>query len=218
MASSRTAPARTGTYTDPMRSQCASVRVVLTLLVTLLAGGVTGGAAAARPDETAARPSVSIQLQWDGYAERAELLATTEGPRYRLSRTDGSAETLTPEEFARRSIEIDGQRSVFERALNVHGPVGIAWVLFGLLGQAIFMGRMVVQWLVSEKSKRSIVPPTFWFLSLVGSLMLLTYFVWRWDIVGMLGQSLGTVIYVRNIMLIRHHKRVSELEAEAAPA
>ncbi len=193
------------------------MRVVLTLLVALFAGGLAGSAAA-RPDEASPRPSVSIQLQWDGYADRAELLATPEGPRYRLSRTDGSSETLTPDEFARRSIEIDGQRSVFERALNVHGPVGIAWVLFGLLGQAIFMGRMVVQWLVSEKSKRSIVPPTFWFLSLIGSLMLLTYFVWRWDIVGMLGQSLGTVIYVRNIMLIRHHKRVSELEAEAAPA
>ena len=76
------------------------MRVVLTLLVALLAGGLAGSAAA-RPDEASTRPSVTIRLQWDGYSDGAELLATPEGPRYRLSRTDGSSETLTPEEFAR---------------------------------------------------------------------------------------------------------------------
>ena len=73
----------------------------------------------------------------------------------------------------------------------------------GLLGQLLFTGRMLVQWLHSERVGRSEVPPIFWWMSLGGAAMLLTYFLWRMDIVGVLGQSLGFVIYLRNIMLIR---------------
>lgn len=197
-------------YTAAMPSRWASLgtraRAALALPALVLTAIVAGGLA--RPAESSpAERSVPVHLDWQGYRDAARLERTAEGPRYHVVRDDGQTETLTPEDFARLAIDHESARSAVERALNVTGPVGIAWVLFGLLGQVVFMGRMVVQWLVSERSKRSIVPPTFWFMSLVGSVMLLTYFIWRWDIVGMLGQSLGTVIYVRNIMLIRRHQR-----------
>lgn len=183
--------------------------------VPVPASASADAAAAVQPSDDI---SVATPIDWPGYRSHADLIATPDGPRYRLTRTDGGSELITAEAFAGRSLESERGRSVVERVLNAHGWIGVAWVLFGLLGQVVFMGRMVVQWLVSERSKRSIVPPTFWFLSLVGSVMLLIYFVWRWDVVGILGQSLGSVIYVRNIMLIRHHRRVSEPDAEASPA
>jgi lipid-A-disaccharide synthase-like uncharacterized protein len=160
--------------------------------------------------------TVEVPITWPGYRSRAELYATPEGPRYRVKRSDGSAEVLDPMEFATEAINAERSRLPLERALNVTGWGGVAWVAFGLLGQVIFMGRMVLQWLVSERAKRSVVPPTFWFMSLVGSMMLLAYFVWRWDIVGMLGQGLGSAIYVRNIMLIRRHAQSGDAEAQTA--
>lgn len=89
------------------------------------------------------------------------------------------------------------------RLLNIASPTGIAWVGLGLLGQALFTGRMLVQWLVSERARRSVVPPAFWWLSLGGATMLLVYFAWRKDIVGLLGQGTGFLIYARNLWLLR---------------
>lgn len=92
------------------------------------------------------------------------------------------------------------------RVLNITTAVGVLWVGLGLLGQLLFTGRMVVQWLVSEKYGQSIVPPVFWWLSLTGATMLLAYFIWRKDIVGILGQGTGWAIYARNVFLIRRAK------------
>jgi lipid-A-disaccharide synthase-like uncharacterized protein len=86
--------------------------------------------------------------------------------------------------------------------LNITGPAGIAWVAMGLLGQVLFTGRMILQWLTSERARRSVVPVGFWWMSLAGASMLLAYFVWRRDIVGVLGQSAGWMIYSRNLWLI----------------
>ncbi|MEM9881917.1 MAG: lipid-A-disaccharide synthase N-terminal domain-containing protein [Planctomycetota bacterium] len=86
---------------------------------------------------------------------------------------------------------------------NITSWVGVLWVTLGLGGQVLFTGRMLLQWLASEKEKRSVVPPLFWYLSLAGASMLLVYFVWRKDIVGVLGQSTGWFIYARNVALIR---------------
>jgi lipid-A-disaccharide synthase-like uncharacterized protein len=75
------------------------------------------------------------------------------------------------------------------------------WIVLGLLAQALFSGRFLVQWIATERLKRSTVPKAFWHLSLVGSLLLLVYAVHRRDPVFILGQSFGFVVYVRNLML-----------------
>ena len=95
-------------------------------------------------------------------------------------------------------------RGLLYRLLNITSPIGIAWVALGLVGQVLFTLRMVFQWLVSERRKRSVVPVGFWWMSLGGASMLLVYFAWRRDIVGILGQSTGWLIYVRNLWLIYH--------------
>jgi len=77
--------------------------------------------------------------------------------------------------------------------------------LLGLAGQACFFSRFLVQWIVSEKKGYSVVPTAFWYLSLIGGLMVLVYAVWRHDPVFTLGQSVGIFVYTRNLMLI--HKR-----------
>ena len=78
-----------------------------------------------------------------------------------------------------------------------HSPTVGAWVGLGLLGQVLFTGRMIVQWLASEKQKRSVIPVAFWWMSLGGATMLIISFIWRVDIVGILGQATGWFIYLR---------------------
>lgn len=77
------------------------------------------------------------------------------------------------------------------------------WLAVGMIGQLIFGARFLVQWLVSEKRHHSVIPMSFWYLSLVGGLILLSYAVWRRDPVFIIGQAFGAVVYVRNIMLIQ---------------
>jgi len=91
--------------------------------------------------------------------------------------------------------------------LNITSPIGFAWVTVGLLGQILFTGRMVIQWIASEREKRSVIPNAFWWMSLLGASMLIVYFLWRKDIVGVLGQSTGWVIYARNLWLIHLHPK-----------
>jgi lipid-A-disaccharide synthase-like uncharacterized protein len=77
------------------------------------------------------------------------------------------------------------------------------WVVIGFLGQAFFSARFVVQWLASERARRSVVPLAFWFLSLGGGATLLAYAIYRQDPVFIAGQGTGLLIYLRNLMLIR---------------
>jgi lipid-A-disaccharide synthase-like uncharacterized protein len=93
-------------------------------------------------------------------------------------------------------------------ALTQPAPVGFLWVGLGLLGQVLFTGRMIVQWLISEKNRRSVVPPAFWWMSLIGATMLLVYFLWRKEPVGVLGQATGWFIYVRNLWMIYYPKEL----------
>ncbi len=76
------------------------------------------------------------------------------------------------------------------------------WIGVGFLGQALFSARFIVQWLVSERRKQSVIPTAFWYLSLAGGMVLLTYAIWRRDPVFIAGQSLGAFIYTRNLWLI----------------
>jgi len=80
-------------------------------------------------------------------------------------------------------------------------PTG--WLLLGLLGQAAFSARFLVQWLTSERRQESVVPVSFWWLSVAGGALLLTYALHRGDPVFVLGQSAGLVVYLRNLVLIR---------------
>ncbi len=76
------------------------------------------------------------------------------------------------------------------------------WVLLGVVAQALFTMRFVVQWLASEKAKRSVVPMTFWWFSIGGGALLLVYALYRRDPVFIAGQALGLVVYVRNLYFI----------------
>ena len=81
------------------------------------------------------------------------------------------------------------------------------WVVVGLFGQGLFMMRFVVQWIASERVKKSIVPDVFWYFSLGGGMILFAYALHQQDIVFILGQGLGLFIYMRNIWFVWTHKR-----------
>ena len=83
----------------------------------------------------------------------------------------------------------------------------LTWVLVGLGGQLLFMMRFVIQWIVSEKAKRSTIPVSFWWLSIGGASILLAYAIYRADPGFILGQSLGFFIYARNLWLIHAEQR-----------
>ena len=85
--------------------------------------------------------------------------------------------------------------------------VDYLWLTIGLIGQGIFSARFIVQWLVSEREKRSVIPRAFWYLSLLGGLTLLMYALYKSDPVFIIGQSTGVFIYSRNLYLI-HRERV----------
>jgi len=92
----------------------------------------------------------------------------------------------------------------------------LVWLGVGLFAQAMFSMRFIVQWLASERARRSIVPETFWYFSFAGGLMLFAYAIYRMDPVFMLGQGGGLLIYARNIHFIWNgHK---EARATAASA
>lgn len=78
----------------------------------------------------------------------------------------------------------------------------IIMIIIGFGGQALFGARFIVQWIVSEKVQQSMIPIAFWYCSVFGGLTLLTYALWRKDIVIICGQCLGLFIYLRNLHLI----------------
>jgi len=83
------------------------------------------------------------------------------------------------------------------------------WVALGLIGQLIFASRFVIQWIASERKGKSIIPVPFWYLSLGGSAILLIYSIHIADPVFILANSLNSLIYVRNLMLIGKEKQAS---------
>ena len=147
---------------------------------------------------------VEVTVQLPDARDKAILYKNDAGEyRYVITQThDGQRLDLSANEVAERVMRGRTERSWGQTVLNVSSPIGYVWVGLGLLGQVLFTGRMIVQWLVSEKSKRSVVPPIFWWMSLGGSTMLMVYFLWRRDPIGLLGQSFGWFIYVRNLWMI----------------
>src|SRR6516162_6249863 len=81
------------------------------------------------------------------------------------------------------------------------------WLIIGFAGQGLFTARFLVQWIVSERQRDSVVPVAFWWLSLLGGLTLLSYASYRQDPVIIVGQGMGLVIYARNLMLVGKARR-----------
>lgn len=79
------------------------------------------------------------------------------------------------------------------------------WLIIGFVAQAMFGSRFLIQWIASEKKKKSVIPVQFWYLSLFGGSLLLAYAIHRKDPVFILGQSTGVIIYARNLWFI--HRR-----------
>ena len=75
-------------------------------------------------------------------------------------------------------------------------------IIVGFGGQALFAARFLIQWITSENAKKSVIPIAFWYLSITGGFVLLTYAIWRKDPVIIAGQSLGILIYARNLYFI----------------
>ncbi|KQT18873.1 hypothetical protein ASG40_16210 [Methylobacterium sp. Leaf399] len=81
------------------------------------------------------------------------------------------------------------------------------WLVFGLAAQLVFGSRFVLQWIASERAGRSVIPMSFWFLSIAGGLMTLVYGFVRREPVIIFGQGLSTLIYLRNVALIVRERR-----------
>ena len=76
------------------------------------------------------------------------------------------------------------------------------WVILGFIAQGFFTMRFVVQWIASERARKSVIPVAFWFFSIGGGMMTLVYGIVKREPVIIIGQALATIIYIRNIMLI----------------
>lgn len=89
------------------------------------------------------------------------------------------------------------------------------WVLLGLVAQAMFTMRFVVQWIASERQGRSVIPIAFWFFSIGGGVLLLGYALYRKDIVFILGQGFGVFVYVRNLYLVLKERDTQSAQIKA---
>ncbi|HED16066.1 MAG TPA: lipid A biosynthesis protein [Gammaproteobacteria bacterium] len=88
----------------------------------------------------------------------------------------------------------------------------LIWLIIGLTGQALFSMRFLVQWLKSEKQKKSIIPLEFWYFSIAGGVTLLSYALYKQDPVFIIGQVTGLLIYGRNLWFIaREREALREL-------
>lgn len=90
------------------------------------------------------------------------------------------------------------------------------WLGIGFLGQGLFFGRWLVQWIASERSSESRVPISFWYMSLIGGLITLAYAIYRMDPVFISGQGLGAVVYLRNLILIHRADQTKSRQRQSA--
>jgi lipid-A-disaccharide synthase-like uncharacterized protein len=91
----------------------------------------------------------------------------------------------------------------------------MGWLVTGFLGQALFTTRFAVQWIQSERLRRSVTPVAFWYFSLLGGITLLTYAVHQRDPVFIVGQAFGIVVYSRNLLLIARERRGDRVAPDA---
>lgn len=84
------------------------------------------------------------------------------------------------------------------------------FAVVGFIGQGLFSMRFIIQWIASERAGRSVIPFSFWIFSLGGSVLLLTYAIYRKDPVFILGQAPNVLIYSRNIYLLKKGRATEE--------
>ncbi len=147
----------------------------------------------------------------------------TRAPTFRvLTRRGHASPVLTAAQFGElfgpEALAACTEPNPLFRLFNITSWGGLVWIGLGLGGQAAFSGRTLIQWIVSERHRKSVVPSVFWWLALCGGLLLFAYFTWRQDVVGVLGQAPGIVVYARNLRLIRKHaRRVARESGPPAP-
>ena len=90
-----------------------------------------------------------------------------------------------------------------------HRVWGLDWsylTILGLIGSAVFSMRFLVQWMASEKKGQSVIPVSFWYWSIGGSIVMCLYFIFRRDPIGILAYLPNSFIYFRNLQLIKKHQ------------
>ncbi|MBM7070138.1 lipid-A-disaccharide synthase N-terminal domain-containing protein [Actibacterium sp. 188UL27-1] len=93
------------------------------------------------------------------------------------------------------------------RILAVSSWLEFWWVMVGLGGQLLFTARFLIQWIASERAGKSVMPVAFWYFSISGGIILFAYACYRQDPVFILGQTMGLVVYIRNLWLIHVERR-----------
>lgn len=104
---------------------------------------------------------------------------------------------------------------VVSKIIQAFSDVEGMWLLIGFFGQALFSGRFLVQWIYSEKNRKSLIPVAFWYFSVGGGVTLLAYAIHRADPVFIAGQALGLFVYFRNLFLIGREKREKAQDTNA---
>jgi lipid-A-disaccharide synthase-like uncharacterized protein len=89
------------------------------------------------------------------------------------------------------------------------------WLIIGFVGQGLFTARFLLQWLASERRKKSVIPVMFWYFSLLGGSALLLYSIHNHDPVFIAGQAGGLLIYARNLYFVIKQRDGSEPAGES---
>jgi lipid-A-disaccharide synthase-like uncharacterized protein len=100
---------------------------------------------------------------------------------------------------------------------KIDSVADLVWLVFGMFAQLMFSLRFIIQWLSSEKQRKSVIPVAFWWFSLAGGIALFAYGVHRREPVIMMGQLFGIVVYMRNLVLI-YNERKAEQNPPSIPA
>ena len=87
--------------------------------------------------------------------------------------------------------------------------IATIWLILGFTGQGLFASRFLVQWISSERRRQSHIPKAFWYLSIAGGLLSLSYAIYLGDPPFIFGQSAGVVVYTRNLMLLRRNAAIT---------
>lgn len=186
---------------------------VVVALLALGASAAVAASGAARPPEQTQEFAALLEQTAQAHEQGDDATALARlRQAARLLRTDEFHQLLSDAGAAYDQGRLATARGRLKRAIRRVNPW--FWFALGLVAQALFTGRFVVQWVASERQKKSVIPVSFWYLSISGSLLLLTYAIWRQDPVFILGQAFGSIVYVRNLTFIH---RTRAREACAAP-